>query len=458
MKKARNQQAYFKRLRLSNVRSFGDEQCLDMTDKNGRPAQWTLILGENGVGKTTLLQCLASMTPVPAVPPENMPKDGQINTPDPTGVEPALLRRTDAELVAMARVGEETVQLDAELAVGQPFGPLKAGGTEIAFSATIQLEDGDLNQITQTFAAMENPVEPLVIGYGAARHMRYRRGEPSALHADTTGSLFDPSLELADAKDILEQLDYSRAKRQAGAARLLQRIKEALARLLPEVPRASSIKLYGPATPGSKGQKSGVQVATPFGEVPLEALSLGYQTMTAWTVDLAWRLYQRYPDVDEPMLEPAIVLIDELDLHLHPRWQRELRESISAVFPRVQFIATAHSPLLAQSYLDMNLAVVREQDGQAVIDNDPDVVTTWRIDEVVTSALYEVDSAFAPGIGRDLQERTRLRQKSRLSPEERHRLAELDRLAEELTPKFDERTEQALDVVRRAAEIFAEDR
>jgi ABC-type branched-subunit amino acid transport system ATPase component len=60
-------QIYFKRLTLSNVRSFGDEQYLDMCDNEGRPSQWTLILGENGVGKTTILQCLASMCPVAAV-------------------------------------------------------------------------------------------------------------------------------------------------------------------------------------------------------------------------------------------------------------------------------------------------------------------------------------------------------------------------------------------------------
>ena len=68
-----------------------------------------------------------------------------------------------------------------------------------------------------------------------------------------------------------------------------------------------------------------MQGVTPYGMVTLDALRLGYQTMTAWTVDLAWRLYLRYPEADEPMQEPAIVLIDELDLHLHPRWQRQLR-------------------------------------------------------------------------------------------------------------------------------------
>ena len=110
-----------------------------------------------------------------------------------------------------------------------------------------------------------------------------------------------------------------------------------------------------------------------------------------------------YPEADDPLKQPAIVLIDELDLHLHPRWQRQIRSHISDAFPEVQFIATAHSPLLAQSYLDTNLAVIRQEHGQGLIENDPKVVRTWRLDEVVTSILYEVDSPYSLEVTRDLK-------------------------------------------------------
>ena len=52
---------YFKSLELENVRCFAQRQRLDLTDEHGKPVQWILILGDNGVGKTTLLQCLAWM-------------------------------------------------------------------------------------------------------------------------------------------------------------------------------------------------------------------------------------------------------------------------------------------------------------------------------------------------------------------------------------------------------------
>jgi inhibitor of KinA sporulation pathway (predicted exonuclease) len=101
----------------------------------------------------------------------------------------------------------------------------------------------------------------------------------------------------------------------------------------------------------------------------------------------------------------------------------------------------------------MNLAVVREENGQAVIENDPKVVKTWRIDEVVTSALYE-SSAFSPEIARDLEERTRLMQKRRVTPIDKKRLADLNKLADEVTPSFRKDDQRALDIIHNAARLF----
>src|SRR5437660_5282880 len=59
------QAAYFLSLSLENVRCFGPKQRLDLSDGNGKPAPWTIILGLNGTGKTTLLQLLAGFQQVP---------------------------------------------------------------------------------------------------------------------------------------------------------------------------------------------------------------------------------------------------------------------------------------------------------------------------------------------------------------------------------------------------------
>ena len=74
-------------------------------------------------------------------------------------------------------------------------------------------------------------------------------------------------------------------------------------------------------------------------------LSDGERGTLAMVLDLTRRLAQANPHLSDPAAEAeAIVLIDEIDLHLHPRWQREVIHNLTAAFPKCQFIATTHSP------------------------------------------------------------------------------------------------------------------
>lgn len=77
----------------------------------------------------------------------------------------------------------------------------------------------------------------------------------------------------------------------------------------------------------------------------LNQLSDGYRTTLAMVVDLACRMVEANPSdaIDDPLNTEAIVLIDEVDLHLHPRWQQTILIDLLRVFPRSQFIVTTHS-------------------------------------------------------------------------------------------------------------------
>ena len=150
---------------------------------------------------------------------------------------------------------------------------------------------------------------------------------------DATGSLFSDAIDLYDAEEIMEKFDYA-AKSDPDAEngrdpRLLTMLKTAVASLLPDV-AAAQIEIRGPRVEGRDPGRSGVHVRNPSGVMPLADLSLGYQGMFAWTVDLAWRLLNAFPNSAEPLSESAIVLIDEVDLHLHPSWQRNLRRHLLA--------------------------------------------------------------------------------------------------------------------------------
>jgi predicted ATP-binding protein involved in virulence len=79
-------------------------------------------------------------------------------------------------------------------------------------------------------------------------------------------------------------------------------------------------------------------------ELLLSQLSAGYRNMLALVMDFARRLAQANPEMQNPLAAEAILMIDELDLHLHPTWQQKIIPDLKKVFPNTQIIATTHSP------------------------------------------------------------------------------------------------------------------
>jgi uncharacterized protein (TIGR02646 family) len=82
-----------------------------------------------------------------------------------------------------------------------------------------------------------------------------------------------------------------------------------------------------------------------FQEVSFDRLATGVQSILAMVGDIICRFMINRKDIQETADIEGIVIIDELDIHLHPRWQRALPELLSAVFPKIQFIASTHSPI-----------------------------------------------------------------------------------------------------------------
>jgi predicted ATP-binding protein involved in virulence len=101
--------------------------------------------------------------------------------------------------------------------------------------------------------------------------------------------------------------------------------------------------------------------------LPFSALSDGQRNMLAMIGDIAWKAAQLNPHLGKDVLlkTPGIVLIDELDLHLHPRWQRHVIEDLRRLFPEIQFIATTHSPFIIQTAREGELIKL---DGDVSID------------------------------------------------------------------------------------------
>lgn len=137
--------------------------------------------------------------------------------------------------------------------------------------------------------------------------------------------------QFADWMRVQEAL----ASEQGVAAGHLEVLQTAVARFLPA---------YGNLRPGTENPS---RLVIDHSGITLDVsqLSDGERGVLALVLDLARRLSQANPTVDDPLKDgEAIVLIDEIDLHLHPKWQRQIVQNLSIVFPRCQFIATTHSP------------------------------------------------------------------------------------------------------------------
>jgi predicted ATP-binding protein involved in virulence len=91
-----------------------------------------------------------------------------------------------------------------------------------------------------------------------------------------------------------------------------------------------------------------------------QQLSDGERGMLALALDLTRRLSQANPDLANPLEGEAIVLIDELDLHLHPQWQRTIVKKLTTTFPNCQFIATTHSPLIIGEVAPENIILLEQ--------------------------------------------------------------------------------------------------
>ncbi|MCI0487168.1 MAG: AAA family ATPase [Blastocatellia bacterium] len=300
------------------------------------------------------------------------------------------------------------------------------------------------------FTLIEQEVieEVVCFGYGAARRM----GETSLSDAgedDPTASLFDESATLRNAEEWLLQADYAASKPspvQRRAQERRDRIKEILINLLPDVTEIRFAQL------SEKSMRPGVEFKTPYGWVSIKNLGLGYKTLIAWMVDFASRMFERYPDSPNPLAEPAIVLVDEIDLHLHPKWQRSIMSFLSEKFPNTQFIATAHSPLVVQAATDANIALLKREGDHVIIKNDVEAIRGWRIDQVLTSDLFGLESARPPEMDEALAARRKILSKGKLTKKDREKLRAIEARIGQLPAGETPEEIEAMDIIRRAAE------
>lgn len=171
-----------------------------------------------------------------------------------------------------------------------------------------------------------------------------------------------------------------------------------------------------------------------FGRIQFHQLASGYRSLIAMVGDIIIRMFEAQPDVINPAEFEGVVIIDEVDLHWHPKWQRKLPGLLSNLFPKIQFIASTHSPipLLGAPEKSVFLKVNRtEEEGITVqrLTKMEKEMKNLLPNIVLTSSVFDMDEIKAI-TNKDI---TRVRVSDSLEEEEFYNL--VDQKLEELLAK-----------------------
>jgi len=335
-------------LALDNIRCFR-QQKLTFTHNAARrsdalPYRWITLLGENGVGKSTLLQSLALLLAGPDAAKELLPR------PEGWVRHASKLGQLDA-----------TIHVDEGDATAFTFDRPSKTSYTYSFSITNNAAV-DVGQETYPEPVLSEDASPAIrwlranayafgargwfaAGYGPFRRLTRTNGHfvPSPTldrleRANNFVTMFDEDRSLDTFERLLVYLDNRIASNpQDDRARTMREAGQAaINRLLPDNTRIADVSPEGQVLFNIDGQR-----------VPSSGLSDGYRSMVALVGDVIWRLLQAYPDLPDLAEASGVVLIDELDIHLHPSWQRQIAGLLQATFPRLQFFVTTQSPLVA---------------------------------------------------------------------------------------------------------------
>lgn len=328
-----------------------------------------LLLGNNGSGKTSVLKAIALVAMAQVmrdsgfVPyklirydqPRSIIKAQVIfNVSDLAGMRP---RRNDKISVAISRKGD--------------YETLLAGP-----------EDPDWKYIYE-----DDSPSFFLVGYGTTRRVdsteqfnpqsqrKFRR-----MRFQRVAGLFEDQVNLTSLGVWLPKLLHAKPARH-------KEIVELLNRLLPDDTSFDGVLEDDEYLFKHK------DISVPFG-----ALSDGYRAYIGWIADLMYHLSLACPDSIKLTSLPGIVLVDEIDLHLHPEWQRTVIKTISIALPKMQFVFSTHSPILAAT-LDASNIFIMESDlakSESRVEQYKERIFGLSADQVLTSSYFNLSTTRAP--------------------------------------------------------------
>lgn len=379
-----------KKITLANFRGF-DQIDLDFSD------DVTVIAGVNGVGKSGILRALMSALSL------SLPKF-TVSRESPLGLSDTDVQSGKPGLSMSVTLGLNAAKVIVDLTRAVPLvtdraeilikrrddlrfatrETKKGSKEEQDINDEIRLIEIQLDQNSDIAAMRVLPDDVATDGNELVANLKSRGNQPLAVFYTTSRFLsrLPPTLpktkkiETATAYDkALSQLEvslndfanwYRVVASEADAAtsgRLFQQLEQAIKTFLPEV---YNLALHDGRPPRFSVTKRN-QVLF------LEQLSDGERGLLALVFDLTRRLAIANPDSENPIAEGvALVLIDEIELHLHPSWQRRVLKLLQSTFVRCQFVVSTHSPQVIGQVRPEKLRLLHHDPlGKVVLANAP---------------------------------------------------------------------------------------
>ncbi len=436
---------YLESVRLQNLKCF-DDLTLDFQSagRTGDPqSNWNVILGDNGVGKTSLLRGIATCLMDASTAEQMLRPNGWIRDPAQRARLTARIVQEPGDLVQGAQPDPAQLTRTVQYAIVNAGEEITLdNGQKEFFSSTRIMEPnpayralfvGEFDNLFDDINFMKRNAFLGKInsgwfnrGYGAHRRIteKYNKTQISNIEEKNL-TLFYENEGLMILETWKQLSPFAKMEKSGFFAYTLPIVDALKEILISTLPGIEEIFLEGDIICQWQGRK-----------VALAGLSDGYRSMFALAMDIslwlilsyqlsATRFSQAHPGLN---LGSGIVLIDEVDAHLHPRWQREVGFLLTRAFPNIQFIVTSHSPFVAMAAGKGSLTVLENQGDAVRHSQDVPYVRGWAADQVLTQ-LFGLYSLRDPETTAKLERYETLsfaRRAGRLAPEEAAEIASLE--------------------------------
>lgn len=396
---------HISRIQIENIRGFR-EVDLDLRRPDGSLAGWTVLAGRNGSGKSTLLRAVA----LAIVGPEAALK---------------LVRTFDRWI----HEGEKNAWACVHSDEAPPF--------ELAWQTDLEVEEPEINWNETSSSQRKRAGNGFLAGYGPFRRLTGHARDAQDLmqgpeRVARLVSLFRDEASLIEVVEWLTQVYLRRLEERPGAAELERDVLRILNDgLLPDGAQVEKI------------DSDGLWVRQHGALLPLESLSDGYRTVAALVMDIVRHLHNAFGELNlqevtngkSSHLEirhPGVVLIDEMEEHLHISWQQRIGFWLKSRFPDLQFLVTTHSPFICQAADPRGLIRLSAPGDDRPAEHVPDdlyhTVVHGSADDAVITELFGLESPYSEEseeIRREVAELEAALQTRKVSDRERKRLQEL---------------------------------